>query len=79
MYVAESSSVVLFSENNNICVGLLKLFVRTAECTCEKCSCDCSLFAVIQKLEIAEYLPTLIPDIPVPNTHIYNKTSCYVS
>ena len=86
LYVAESytrslsrdSSCVEYYLEDNIHVGILKLFLRSAVCSCKMCSCKCDLFAVVEELEIIEHFKTLVPDITVPNIHGYGRLNSIV-
>jgi hypothetical protein len=86
LYVAESytrslsrdSSCIEYYLEDGIYVGILKLFLRSAVCSCKTCSCDCDLFAVVEELEIIEHSKTLLPDVTVPNIHGYRRLNSLV-
>ncbi|KAK3924153.1 putative cysteine--tRNA ligase, mitochondrial [Frankliniella fusca] len=81
LYVAEpfqkshsrDSSAVLYDTDNGTETGLIKTFVRSSKCSCSYCHCECSLYVVIQELEVVGNFKTLLPGIFVPNTYKYKR------
>jgi hypothetical protein len=72
------STCVEFDYLNEKQIGVVKTYLRSANCACAECTCECELFAVIQKLEVQEYFETLLLSVPVPNIHRYKEVDLIV-
>ncbi|KAK3931957.1 O-succinylhomoserine sulfhydrylase [Frankliniella fusca] len=72
IYIAEShrktkrdASCASYWDQEMIEVGIIRTFVKSED--------DSNVYAVLNKLKIIDSIPTLIPNICVPNIHVYKR------